>query len=91
MWLGYRNINSDIWFQLPDDAEKWERIENGKKLQHISACWFTNLDTTKRHENLILYKSYSPEAYPKYDNYDAIEISKVADIPENYTGAMGVS
>jgi hypothetical protein len=90
IWLGYRNINSDIWFQLPDDAEKWERIENGKKLQHINACWFTNLDTTKRHEELLLFKEYAPAEYPAYDNYDAIEVSKVADIPMDYDGVMGV-
>ncbi len=90
MWLGYRNINSDIWFHLPDDAAKWERLEDGKKLQHISACWFTNLDTTKRHEDLICYKQYNPKEYPTYDNYDAIEVSKVVDIPVDYGGVMGV-
>lgn len=52
--------------------------------------WFTNLDHDKRHEELLLYKSYSPEAYPKYDNYDAIEVSKTKDIPIDYEGAMGV-
>ena len=53
-------------------------------------CWFTNLDIAKRHEDLILYKSYTPEEYPRYDNYDAINVSKVAEIPIDYTGAMGV-
>lgn len=52
--------------------------------------WFTNLDNRKRHEDLILYKNYTPEAYPKYDNYDAINIDKTADIPCDYAGAMGV-
>jgi len=90
LWLGYRNINNDIWFQLPDDSEKWEKIENGKKLQHIGACWFTNLDTSKRHEKLILYKTYTRLKYPRYDNYDAINVDKVADIPCDYDGVMGV-
>jgi len=90
MWLGYRNINSDIWFRLPDYAEKWERLDKGKKLKHISACWFTNLDTTKRHEKLILYEKYTSAKYPQYDNYDAINIDKVTDIPFNYKGVMGV-
>jgi hypothetical protein len=52
--------------------------------------WFTNLDISKRHEELILYKKYSPEEYPKYDNYDAIEVSRVTEIPSDYEGAMGV-
>ena len=52
--------------------------------------WFTNLDIKKRHENLILYEQYSPEDYPRYDNYDAINVDKVADIPVDYDGAMGV-
>lgn len=53
-------------------------------------CWFTNLDHKKRHEELDLYKKYTPEAYPKYDNYDAINVDKVADIPFDYAGPMGV-
>lgn len=52
--------------------------------------WFTNLDIKKRYEKLILYKKYSPEEYPKYDNYNAINIDKVADIPMDYNGVMGV-
>jgi Adenine-specific methyltransferase EcoRI len=50
--------------------------------------WFTNLEIKKRHENLILYKKYTPEEYPKYDNYDAIEVGKTKDIPINYPGVM---
>lgn len=53
-------------------------------------CWFTNLDHKKRHENIDLYKKYSPEFYPKYDNYDAINVDKVSDIPYDYPGPMGV-
>ena len=53
-------------------------------------CWFTNLDHQKRHEELILYKKYTPEEYPKYDNYDAINVDKTADIPCDYDGVMGV-
>ncbi|MDO4696745.1 MAG: adenine-specific methyltransferase EcoRI family protein [Neisseria sp.] len=52
--------------------------------------WFTNLDIAKRHEELLLYKTYSPEEYPQYDNYDAIEVSKTKDIPMDYEGVMGV-
>src|SRR6266536_2299913 len=53
-------------------------------------AWFTNLDTTKRHELLTLYKSYTPEEYPYYDNYDAIEVPRYADIPYDFDGVMGV-
>ena len=52
--------------------------------------WFTNLDISKRHESLVLYKSYDPAQYPTYDNYDAIEVGKTVDIPHDYSGVMGV-
>ena len=52
--------------------------------------WFTNLDVRKRHEDILLYIKYTPEKYPRYDNYDAIEVSKTAEIPMDYFGAMGV-
>jgi hypothetical protein len=55
-----------------------------------SICWFTNLDHNKRHEKIDLYKHYNPEEYPKYDNYDAIEVSKTCEIPMDYDGVMGV-
>lgn len=90
LWLGYRNINKDMWLMLPDDEQNFEKIENGKKIKHIMACWLTNIETTKRCEEVILYKKYTPEEYPKYDNYDAINVDKVADIPADYDGAMGV-
>ena len=53
-------------------------------------CWYTNLDIAKRHEDLILYKHYSDEEYPKYDNYEIININKVSEIPIDYEGVMGV-
>lgn len=52
--------------------------------------WFTNLDVAKRHEKLILWKKYTPEEYPRYDNYDAINVNKVSEIPCDYDGVMGV-
>lgn len=52
--------------------------------------WFTNIDIDKRHEEMILYKHYTPEEYPTYENYDAIEVSKTAEIPCDYDGVMGV-
>ena len=52
--------------------------------------WFTNLDISKRHEELVLYKKYNETDYPKYDQYDAINVNKTADIPLDYSGKMGV-
>jgi hypothetical protein len=75
------------------DASKGSvnRVENGKCYVGVMMCtWFTNLDHTKRHEPLDLYKKYNPEEYPKYDNYDAINVDKVCEIPLDYDGVMGV-
>lgn len=90
LWLGVRNINDDMWLFLPDDEEKYEKIVDGRKMKHIQACWFTNLDHRKRNENLILYKKYTAQEFPKYDNYEAINVDKVVDIPCDYDGVMGV-
>jgi hypothetical protein len=92
IWLGYTH---PVAFMVPDHYEMREvrswRDENGTNWRSFgNACWFTNLDIAKRHEDLILYKTYDPKDYPKYDNYDAIEVSKFADIPSNYDCAMGV-
>jgi hypothetical protein len=94
LWLGYDNGGTK-WFQVPDDyditTESRKKIVNGVKYFSMGRIlWFTNLDTAKRHEKLNLYKKYTPEEYPKYDNYDAIEVSKTADIPMDYDGIMGV-
>jgi len=90
VWLGYNNGPKK--YLVPDSYEgKSVVVVDGKKYMPMgNTSWFTNLDTTKRHEKLALYKKYSPDEYPKYDNYDAIEVSKVADIPMDYDGAMGV-
>lgn len=65
--------------------------EHGTKYIRVKGVrWFTNLDYRERHEDLILYKRYSPEEYLTYDNYDAIEVSKTADIPCDYDSIMGV-
>lgn len=68
--------------------QKWYFWKNFIKTPAIS--WFTNLETKKRHEDLILYKTYNEMQYPKYDNYDAINIDKVKDIPQDYTWFMWV-
>jgi hypothetical protein len=92
VWLGYTHPEK---FIVPNDYEEREyrswRDENGTNWRSLgNACWFTNLDIAKRHEDLILYKTFSPEEYPEYDNYNAIEVSKVAHIPLDYDGIMGV-
>ena len=89
MWLGYRNVNSDMWLMIPE-GEKYEKIVDGVKLKHIMACWYTNLDTAKRHEEFVMYKKYTHEEYPTYDNYDAINVNVVAEIPKDYNDTMGV-
>ena len=100
MWIGVTPMGKDMLFNVPDGfaeellANKKEgsayKIVDGILKGRSQAIWFTNLDIRKRHEELILYKKYTPEEYPKYDNYDAIEVSKVAEIPEDYDGVMGV-
>lgn len=77
VWLGCTNVKE---FLQPDGSVK--------KFGNIG--WFTNLDVAKRHEKLILWKNYTPEEYPKYDNYDAINVNKVSEIPCDYDGVMGV-
>ncbi|MCF2502577.1 adenine-specific methyltransferase EcoRI family protein [Dyadobacter sp. CY107] len=94
IWLGVDNGGTK-WFQVNDDydiaTESRKKIENGQKYFSMgSIVWFTNLDIKKRHENLILYRTYNSEEYPTYDNYDAINVDKVADIPIDYAGVMGV-
>ena len=80
-----------MYFQVPDSWEKFHHIEDGKKIARVStSCWFTNLPVSKHNEELILIKHYTPEDYPKYDNYDAINVSTYTDIPCDYDGAMGV-
>lgn len=93
VWLGTKS--GDMSFRVPKDYEPrdiryWED-ETGQKWQRLgNVCWYTNLDRKKRHEEIILSKTYSPKEYPKYANYDAIEVSKVSNIPRDYNGVMGV-
>lgn len=100
MWIGSMPMSNDLLFRLPKEASEElvntkkqgsaYRIVNGEILGRSSSIWFTNLDHKKRHEELILYKNYTPEEYPKYANYNVIEVSKTAEIPMDYNGVMGV-
>ena len=95
MWVGH-TFNHALEFGVPDDYElvsKSGHISDGRKYLKVAGiCWYTNIDIKKRHDELILYKSYykNPELYPKYANYDAIEVSKVVDIPYDYEGEIGL-
>lgn len=88
---GYTNFNVGMFFQVPDTYEKFHHVENGRKVARVStSCWFTNLPVAKHNEDLILYKHYTLEEYPTYDNYDAINVNTYTDIPCDYDGAIGV-
>lgn len=93
IWLGYNSGN--MCFKVPPYYEKRETRfwidEKGDKWRSLgNISWFTNLEHRKRHEDLILVKRYNPADYPKYDNYDAINVDKTSDIPCDYLGVMGV-
>ena len=98
LWTGY-GFNRSMVYKTPYPnklesnrkfviAKGYDPDEGYVKVPGI--CWFTNLDIEKRHENIVLYQTYSPEKYPKYYNYDAIEVSKSTEIPCDYDGLMGV-
>ncbi len=89
---GYTNFNVGMFFIVPNDWERFHHIdENGKKIVRVStSCWFTNLEVEKHKQDITLYKKYTPEEYPKYYNYDAINVNKYTDIPCDYDGMIGV-
>lgn len=93
IWLGYKvgsmAFRVPAYFQ-PRKTRYWQD-DTGQKWRSMgNICWFTNLDHKKRHESLDLVCRYSPEEYPKYDNYDGINVDRVENIPCDYPGAMGV-
>ncbi len=91
LWLGYGFKRNMAHFYTPyAPYSQWIEQEGEGVVRVAGVQWFTNMDLPKRHENLILVEKYSPERYPHYDNYDAIEVSKTSDIPEDWTGVMGV-
>ena len=95
LWLGESIHSGDREFGVPDHypllAAGFRIDEEGKKYIRVKGVrWFTNMDNPKRHEELPLYKKYSAAEYPRYDNLDAIEVSKTGDIPCDYYGLMGV-
>ena len=95
MWLGVSIHSGDRKFGVPDSYPLNAAIcgidENGQRFIRVKGVrWFTNLDYPQRHAALPLYKMYTSDEFPKYDNYNAIEVAKTADIPYDYDGVMGV-
>lgn len=94
IWLGNGFSRGNAYFRIPETASrdyaKGVYDEETKLVKFRNCCWFTNLDHSKRHEVIETGQTYSPEKYPKYDNYNAIEVSKLKDIPMDYDGVMGV-
>ena len=100
LWVGYTPMSKDLLFDVPKIIEEQflkkgkegsnYRVIDGKVYGRSASIWYTNIDTMKRHEKLILYKRYDPDEYPKYYNYDGIDVGNVAEIPMDYDGDMGV-
>lgn len=95
LWYGASIHSGDRKFYVPDDyplkASGCGVDDNGRKFIRVKGVrWYTNLDYKARHEKLVLWKNYTPEEYPKYDNYDAINVNKYSEIPCDYDGVMGV-
>lgn len=100
MWIGYTPMSKDLLFKVPPKSEREYldggrngsnyKIIDGKIYGRSPSIWFTNLDVSKRHDHIILYKKYNPEEYPIYDNFNAIDVGEVNDIPNDFDGVMGV-
>ena len=95
LWLGPSISSGDREFRVPNDyplnAAGCRVDADGNKYIRVKGVrWFTNLDNVKRHEQIVLWKTYAPDEYPTFDYYKAININKVAEIPQDYTGAMAV-
>lgn len=97
LWAGFKPFGGGMdMIQTEDTFDKsktksYKINDKGEIIKNIMGCiWFTNLTHSKRTEPIDLYKHYNEEEYPKYDNYDAIEVGKVSDIPMDYDGIIGV-
>lgn len=93
IWIGY--CFGDMKFKVPNDTKprktRFWIDENGQKWRSIgNAMWLTNLDNERKHKELVLTAYYEPNKYPCYDNYNAINVSRVVEIPMDYPGVMGV-
>ena len=95
LWFGHSIHSGDREFRVPEDytlSASSSRIDEiGNKFIRVKGVrWYTNLDFNERHEDLILYKNYNEDEYPKYENFNAINVNVTKDIPVDYSGAMGV-
>lgn len=94
LWLGHGFAGGNAYFKVPQESGReyasgvYDPQTGLVKFRNVG--WFTNLDYESRHEKIALYRTYSPEHYPNYDNYNAIEVSKTSEIPCDYDGIMGV-
>lgn len=90
LWLGvgFKGGAGHFYSKYEDVASAGDHRDGMIRVSGVT--WFTNLDIAKRHEELILYKKYTPKEYPLYDNYDAIDVSKSNEIPFDYDGYIGV-
>ncbi|MBR6712101.1 MAG: adenine-specific methyltransferase EcoRI family protein [Selenomonadaceae bacterium] len=89
MWTGFTSWSGGMWF-ISDHEGYYDEIRDGVYMKNVPSIWYTNIETPKRYWELDLWKEYSPDEYPRYDNYDAIEVSKTDHIPCDYFGVMGV-
>ena len=95
MWLGINSGSGTMEFGVPEHyplfGSRCRTDDDGNQFVHVSGIrWFANLDVPKRHEDIVLYRKYDPAIYLPYDNYPAINVDKVKDIPCDYPGMMGV-
>ncbi len=90
IWLGYGFKGNAAHFFSPYEDTATANDHREGMIRVSGVAWFTNMDISKRHEEIDLVCRYSPEKYPTYDNYDAIDVNSTADIPYDYAGVMGV-
>lgn len=95
VWIGASIHSGDRKFYVPDDyplnASGCGMDEDGRRFIRVKGVrWYTNLDIRQRHEEMILVKHYNPEEYPRYENFDAINVDKTSNIPCDFDGVMGV-
>ena len=90
MWLGVNNGSKKYEIPTIDNTKKYEKFDGKNYQSLVNTFWFTNIPHDKRNQPLDLYKKYNAEEFPKYDNYDAINVNKTADIPMDYNGVIGV-
>ena len=99
LWVGHTPMGTEMVFDvneklgqelLASGRDRKFTVVDGVVKARAQACWFTNLDFARRHEDIILYKTYNPTDYPTYANYDGIEVARTVDIPMDHEGPMGV-